>query len=460
MALDQTVTYAARLSGELGIKTLDLQADISELSGRVTEQAATIIGVGTQASRLAEDVDEVADAAQGARANSAGARAVIDDSNVRINAATRDVVELIAQVSRIHEGLGSFTSALADVAQVTATINAIAKQTNMLALNATIEAARAGEAGRGFAVVASEVKKLATEAASATTRINASIAALAGEADVMLGQVDVGVGKARSAHRGTKDIETLVERLSVLMTDLSANSEAVAERVGSMVLAVDEVKSGLAALSSTSSDNAVGLKRLSQRVSGVSDDTNGLLQMLAESDADIPDRPYIRFGLDVARAVSEALTQAVDTGEMTQAAILSHDYSPVIGSDPPLFTHPAMALLTRLARPHQERARALPGFFGMSFTDRNCFGAVAMPERSHPQRPGEPAWNSEHARAGMIFDYPETATQVRTEAPFCLKAYRRPVSGGGVILLKQVIASIFVAGAHWGVLQLAYENQG
>jgi methyl-accepting chemotaxis protein len=460
VTLDQTVTRAARLSGELGIRTLDLQADISELSDRVTEQAATIEGVGDQANRLAQDVENVADAAQGARVNTAGARVVIGDSNVQINAATSDVVELIAQVSRIHEGLGSFTSALAEVARVTTTINDIAKQTNMLALNATIEAARAGEAGRGFAVVASEVKKLASETAAATTRINTSIAALTGEADVMLDQIDVGVGKARSAHRGTKDIETLVERLSVLMNGLSRNSEAVADRIDSMVLAVDEVKSGLGALSSTSSDNAHGLKRLSQRVSVVSDDTNGLLQMLAESDADIPDRRYIQFGLATARQMSEALAAAVDRGEITKAAILSEHYEPLPGSEPPLFTHPAMALLTRLARPHQEMARQLPGFFGMSFTDRNCFGAVAMPERSHPQRPGQPTWNSEHARAGMFFHYPETAIQVRTETPFCLKAYRRPVVGGGVVLLKQVIASIFVAGAHWGVLQLAYENQG
>ncbi|RYE99209.1 MAG: chemotaxis protein, partial [Oxalobacteraceae bacterium] len=69
MTLDQTVTRAARLSGELGIRTLDLQADISELSDRVTEQAATIEGVGDQANRLAQDVENVADAAQGARVN-------------------------------------------------------------------------------------------------------------------------------------------------------------------------------------------------------------------------------------------------------------------------------------------------------------------------------------------------------------------------------------------------------
>ncbi|KQR88185.1 chemotaxis protein [Sphingomonas sp. Leaf343] len=453
------MTAAARVSGDLGIRTLDLQADISALSDRVTAQATTIERVEAQTHRLSREVNNVADAAQEARANTAGAYVVIDDSNVQINAATADVVELISQVSHIHEGLDAFTSALAEVGQVTETINAIAKQTNMLALNATIEAARAGDAGRGFAVVAAEVKKLAAQTAVATKLINGSIGTLASEADTMLNRVDVGVAKAQSAHRGTKDIESLVRRLARLMDDLARNSETVADSIGSMVVAVEEVESGLSALSSTSSDNALGLEHLSERVSGVSGDTNGLLQMLAESDADIPDRPYIRFGLDVARQVSDGLSEAIRAGEITRATILGQTYTPVEGSDPPLFTHPAMALLTGLARPHQEAARTLPGFFGMSFTDRHCFGAVAMPERSRPQRPGHPAWNSEHSRAGLIYDYPETAVQVRIETPFCLKAYRRPVAGGGVMLLKQVIASIFVEGEHWGVLQLAYENQ-
>ncbi len=459
MSLSQTITKAARISGDLGIRTLDLQADISALSDRVTAQATTIERVEAQTHRLSREVNNVADAAQDARANTAGAYVVIEDSNVQINAATADVVELISQVSHIHEGLDAFTSALAEVGQVTETINAIAKQTNMLALNATIEAARAGDAGRGFAVVAAEVKKLAAQTAVATKLINGSIGTLASEADTMLNRVDVGVAKAQSAHRGTKDIESLVRRLARLMDDLARNSETVADSIGSMVVAVEEVETGLSALSSTSSDNALGLEHLSERVSGVSGDTNGLLQMLAESDADIPDRPYIRFGLDVARQVSDGLSEAIRAGEITRATILGQTYTPVEGSDPPLFTHPAMALLTRLARPHQEAARTLPGFFGMSFTDRQCFGAVAMPERSRPQRPGEPAWNSEHSRAGLIYDYPETAVQVRIETPFCLKAYRRPVAGGGVMLLKQVIASIFVEGEHWGVLQLAYENQ-
>jgi len=456
---ETTIKQAARMSGELGIRTLDLQADIAALAERVTAQAATIDEVGQDANILSGDVDNVAAAARDSRNDTAAAKVVIKDSTAQLGTATGDVVDLIEQVSHIHDGLGSFNNALSEVGYISASINVIAKQTNLLALNATIEAARAGDAGLGFGVVASEVKKLAGETASATKRIEQSITKLTLEAGGMLERIGQGVAKAQSAHRSAQGIEALVDHLRSLMLGLERNSDSVAERVDSMVQAVDRVRAGLVALTSASSQNATGLQQLSTRVSGVSDDTNALLQMLAESGAEMPDSPYIRFGLDVARSIGDGLAAAIASGEIALGTILNDSYAPVPDSDPPLFTHPAQPLLTRLARPHQERARELPGFFGMSFTDRNCFGAVAMPERSLAQRPGDPTWNQEYSRAGLIYTYPETRIQVRTETPFCLKAYRRPLTKGGVVLLKQVIASIWVEGRHWGVLQLAYENQ-
>lgn len=460
MDLDRTIAEAARRSGELGIRTLDLQADISELATRVTAQVGTIETVGVQTNGLASDAENVAVAAQEALGATTDAHGLLANSQKQIETAMGDVLDLIGQVSLIHDSLGAFTAALEDVGRVTALIDAVAKQTNLLALNATIEAARAGSAGRGFAVVAGEVKKLASETASATSRINTSIDTLTSQAEAMLGRVNLGVSKARSTHQGTQDVKARVAQIRLLMEGLERNSGTVAHRIASMVLAAAEVKNGLGRLAETSADNASGLQRLSTRVTSVSDDTNDLLQMLAESDADMPDRRYIRFAVEAARQVSAGLAAAVRNGELAETVILSDAYAPVEGSDPPLFTHPAMALLTTLARPHQEAARPLPGFFGMSFTDRRCFGAVAMPERSLPQRPGERAWNVEHSRAGVFFHLPETAQQVKITRPFCLKAYRRPLADGGVVLLKQVIASINVNGAHWGVLQLAYRDQG
>lgn len=460
MDIAQTVQTAARMSGDLGIRTLDLQADIAELAGRVTDQAATIEAIGGDAVRLAENGQSIATAAQEARSNAGAARSVIDDSSRQLSGATANVVDLIDQVSNIHAALGGFNEALETVAHVTSVISGIASQTNLLALNATIEAARAGDAGRGFAVVASEVKKLANETATATQKIEQSIRALTSEASGMLDRVAHGVEKAQSAHDGTRDIETLVGRLSTLMHGLSDNSDAVADSIGYMVESVGNIRSGLGSLAHSSAGNADGLQRLSSRLTGVSDDTNTLLQHFAQSGIEIVDTPYIRFGLDTAKAVAAALEAALEAGEISAAELFSDDCTPIPGSNPPQFTHPVQRFIVPAARPHQEIARQHTGFFGMTFTDRNGFGAVAMPERAHPQRPGEDAWNAEHSRQGLIFDFPETQAQCKITDPFCLKAYRRATANGDVLLLKQVIASIAVQGRHWGILQFAYEDQG
>ena len=51
MQFAQTVVKAAKLSGDLGIRTLDLQADIAALAERVTEQADTVERIGDDADR-------------------------------------------------------------------------------------------------------------------------------------------------------------------------------------------------------------------------------------------------------------------------------------------------------------------------------------------------------------------------------------------------------------------------
>src|SRR6201996_5473495 len=248
MKLANTVRIAAKLSGDLGIRTLDLQANIAALAERVTEQAATVERIGADADQLERDQQNVSIAAREAKEKASAASTVIDDSTHRLSAANANVVELIDQVSQIHAGLGSFNAALASVAQVTEAISRITSQVNLLALNATIEAARAGDAGRGFAVVAQEVKKLALETASATQKIDLSVRALTGEAGTMLQRIESGVDQARAAHSGTRQIETLVDELRELMMGLSDDSDAVARSMESIVGSVSGVRVGIGAL--------------------------------------------------------------------------------------------------------------------------------------------------------------------------------------------------------------------
>ena len=308
-------------------------------------------------------------------------------------------------------------------------------------------------------MVAQEVKKLALETAAATQQIDRSVRALTGEAGAMLGRVESGVDKARAAQSGTRQIETMVEELRQLMTGLSDDSDAVSGAMDSIVGAVSGVRLGMGALGTTSGDNATDLTQLSRLLAAVSDDTNVLLQYIAESEVDIPDTPYIQFATTMAAAISSAIEADVAARRIALEDVFSEHYRPIPNSYPAKFEHPIVPFIVPPARPHQEAARALTGFFGLSVTDRNAFAAVQMPERSLPER-ADRAWNEEYSRQQQIFDSPETIIQCQTTQPFLIKAYRRPIAGGGVMLLKQVIASIYIDGRHWGIMQLAYQDQG
>ena len=91
----------AKLSGDLGIRTLDLQADIGELATRVTQQARTIEAISGAAAQLSQDGERVSLAGQDAREKAVAARAIIDDSGRQLSAANMNFVDLIEQANRL-----------------------------------------------------------------------------------------------------------------------------------------------------------------------------------------------------------------------------------------------------------------------------------------------------------------------------------------------------------------------
>ncbi len=454
----EAISQVARNCGRLAIECSDVSGYVAGVSGRISANLKTLDALEQVTGRLLGDQAQVADSTDEAHMLAEQAREKLEQGRAAIEDTIGVFKGLTGLVVQLGERMAGFAEAMNGVQRVSASIETIAKKTNMLALNATIEAARAGEAGRSFAVVAAEVKKLAHDTRAATSEIASTVASLTREAEAVTSEIKAGVEKSRVAQGTFTQIDDTVRDVADLVGMVDRQTSGIAQSTSLIQQSVDRMKSGLEAFAADARANGGQLTEAHERLGRLELLSNEMLDRLASSGVAIDDTPFIRYAQGAAREIKAAIDAGISRSEVSEADVFDTDYREMPGTNPVQLEVRFCDFADRHVQPILDRLMAdQPRLIATAITDINGYLPTHISARSQPQGP-DAAWNAEHCRNRRNFIDDITRRALASDKEAMLATYGMDLGGGKYLPVKNVFVPLFVAGRRYGNFELAYRD--
>jgi methyl-accepting chemotaxis protein len=455
---DRLVDQLANRIGGLGVELADVAGNLQEVAGRVSGQSDRFGDLQKTAETMVSANHGIASASQAVQTATTAAVGEITQSRAAVETAVQHIAKLIEAVGRIEHRLGSVGSALADVAKVSGSIEAIARQTNLLALNATIEAARAGAAGRGFAVVASEVKNLAEATRQATQLIGDTVKGLDGQVNSLIGESGDASLRAKNAGEGAAQIQGIIARVQDGISAVGREIDGVAKAATSNLAHCDRVIDELGHLAKGVDLSSSDLKSADNRVAKLLELSEGLIALIADSGVETSDAPLIRVVIDTAKQISDAFESAVARGEISIDQLMDEKYREISGTNPKQYLTDYVTFTDRILPDIQDPIqKSDPRIVFCVAWAKGGYLPTHNPNYRRPQGP-DPVWNNANCRNRRLFNDRAVKKVAANTKPFLLQTYRRDMGGGNFVLLKDLSSPIYVRGRHWGAFRMGFRQ--
>jgi methyl-accepting chemotaxis protein len=455
---ERLVDQLANRIGGLGVELADVAGNLQEVAGRVSTQSERFGHLQKTAETMVSANHGIASASRAVQSATSAAVSEITQSRAAVETAVQHIAELIEAVRRIELRLGDVGTALAQVAKVSGSIEAIAKQTNLLALNATIEAARAGAAGRGFAVVASEVKSLAEATRQATHSIGDTVRDLDGQIGNLIGASGDASVRAKNAGEGAQQIQSIIVRVQDGFTAVGQEIDGVARAATSNLAHCDMVIDELGNLAKGVDLSSIDLKHADERVAKLLDISEGLIELIANSGVETSDAPLIGVVVDTAKRISAAFEAAVERGDIGLDQLMDEKYREIPGTDPKQYLTDYVAFTDRILPPIQDPVQKIdPRIVFCVAWAKGGYLPTHNPNYRLPQGP-DPVWNNANCRNRRLFSDRAVKKVAANTKPFLLQTYRRDMGGGNFVLMKDLSSPIYVRGRRWGAFRMGFRQ--
>jgi len=238
----EAVNVLAASSSEILAVISQIAVGANETATAVGETTTTVEEVKQTAHVSAQKAKYVSDSAQKAAQVSLSGKKAVEES-----------IEGMGRIKQQMEAIAESTVRLSEqsqaIAEIIATVNDLAEQSNLLAVNAAIEAAKAGEQGKGFAVVAQEIKSLAEQSKQATAQVRTVLSDIqkATNAAVMVTEqgskaVEAGVKQSTDAGESIRMLTDAISESAQAATQIAASSQQQLAGMDQVALAMESIK--------------------------------------------------------------------------------------------------------------------------------------------------------------------------------------------------------------------------
>ena len=167
---------------------------------------------------------------------------------------------------------------------------------------------------------------------------------------------------------------------------------------------------------------------------------------------------FVTRAMEAGAELTKIFERAVASGAISIDAMLDTNYVEIPGSNPVQYRTKFLDWADRALPAFQEAFLAKDKRMTFCATvDRNGYLPVHNKIYSHPQRPGDVAWNTANSRNRRIFNDPAGLAAGHNQRAYLVQSYARDMGGGNTVMMREIDVPIRIQGRHWGGFRTAYK---
>ncbi|WP_407166879.1 methyl-accepting chemotaxis protein [Bradyrhizobium sp. ORS 111] len=167
---------------------------------------------------------------------------------------------------------------------------------------------------------------------------------------------------------------------------------------------------------------------------------------------------FVTRAMEAGSALTKIFDNAVAGGAVAIDDLFDTDYVEIPGTNPVQYRTRMLDWADRALPPFQEAFLARdPRMAFCVAIDQNGYLPVHNKLYSHPQRPGDVAYNTANSRNRRIFNDPAGLAAGRNQRAYLIQTYARDMGNGTTVMMREIDVPIRVRGRHWGGFRTAYK---